>query len=97
VAARHVLNHAHVTLRKSTPEMYTNNATIHNRRASAFVPVLGALHGLGMALTRFLPEILLRHALLSLIRLHKDDAAHITVINVSDSRPQLVGFLAANI
>jgi hypothetical protein len=42
-------------------------------------------------------EILIRHALLPLIRLYKDDAAHITVINVCDSRTQLVGFLATNI
>jgi hypothetical protein len=49
-----------------------------------------------MVHTIILPEILIRHALLPLIRLHKDYAAHITIRNVCDSRPQLVGFLATN-
>jgi hypothetical protein len=97
VAARHAPNHAHAILRKSTLEMYTSDATIHNRRAYAIEPLIGAPHGLGKVITILLPEILIRHALFPLIRLHKDYAAHITVHNVCNSRPQLASFLATNI
>jgi hypothetical protein len=51
-----------------------------------------------MVLTMLLPKILIRHALFPLIRLHKDDAAHITDINnMCDSRPRFLGFPATNI
>jgi hypothetical protein len=62
VAARHAPNHAHAILRKSAREMYTSDATIHNRNASAIELGLGAPHGLGRVLTILLPEILIRHA-----------------------------------
>ena len=97
MAARHAPNHAHAILRKSTREMYTSDATIHNRRASAIEPLIGAPHGLGKVLTILLPEILIRHALFPIIRLYKDFATHGTVRNVCNSRPQLASFLATNI
>jgi hypothetical protein len=55
VAARHAPNHAHAILRKSTREMYTSDATTHNRRASAIESLIGATHGLGKVLTILLP------------------------------------------
>ena len=54
--------------------IHASNATVHKHRASGAEPLLGALHGLAMALITLLPEFLVRHPMLPLIWLHQNDA-----------------------
>jgi hypothetical protein len=79
VAAFHVTNNVHTVLRKSTRDIHASKTIVYNRRASAVEPLLGAPHGLGRVLTILIAELLVRHPLFPLIRLHKDYAARVTV------------------
>jgi hypothetical protein len=100
VATRHAPNHAHQHMPFSAnPRARCTLATPLS--TIAVRPLLNHCLVHRMVLAGFLPysshKSVFAMLPFPLIRLHKDYAAHITVHNVCDSRPQLAGFLATHI